>query len=136
LKDEVHGSVDSISLLAPVAERPRVAEYPGPSRAPLAGANREFPDWDPTPFVRSLRSIQVGKKKLILASDRHHELYDLASDPEERRNLVSSRPEMVRPLDAELTEWIARQGEPIDRAKAVENLSEEQVEALRSLGYF
>jgi arylsulfatase len=55
-----------------------------------------------------------GQRKLILAREPDlyggpmRELYDLAQDPDELRNVVDERPAEVAELEAELEEWIAR----------------------------
>jgi arylsulfatase A-like enzyme len=54
---------------------------------------------------RSSASLQKGHEKLIWSSTGELELFDLAADPREERNLVSARPEAARNLEAELRAW-------------------------------
>ncbi len=60
------------------------------------------------------------------------ELYDLASDPGETRNLVAERPERAAELRRILHEW--DRDVPVVRSESYE-LDEESLRALRSLGY-
>ncbi|HEV2124844.1 MAG TPA: hypothetical protein VGW38_19015, partial [Chloroflexota bacterium] len=41
-----------------------------------------------------------------------HELYDLANDPDETRDLAPEMPEVVRELDAQLQAWVEQQLQP------------------------
>jgi arylsulfatase A-like enzyme len=81
---------------------------------------------------------QGGYKLIRIPLDEEtfeHELYDLATDPGERHNLISEEPQraerMSRALDAELE----RLGTVPERAVDGEAPSEDVQEALRSLGY-
>jgi arylsulfatase A-like enzyme len=76
----------------------------------------------------ALRALQDGDWKYVDAPDP--ELYDLASDPGERRNVIAEHPDRARALAARLREAAARERvsssiEPDAEAKA----------ALESLGY-
>jgi arylsulfatase A-like enzyme/Flp pilus assembly protein TadD len=74
-----------------------------------------------------LRALRVGGLKLIEAP--RPELYDLAADPEERRNLAAERPADVERLRAALA--AARRGERSAPATADAAIAER----LRALGY-
>jgi arylsulfatase A-like enzyme len=60
-----------------------------------------------------------------------YELYDLESDPTERRDLTSAEPEVARRLAQRIEEWRGRYERPHD----VPRLSREDREALEALGY-
>jgi choline-sulfatase len=86
---------------------------------------------------RRIESVVVGKRKLIhtLAHDRKPlglELYDLASDPQEQRDLAAADPESVRGLTW-LLEQRAQGGAPPAASQAP--LGSELEEQLRALGY-
>jgi arylsulfatase A-like enzyme len=89
------------------------------------------------------RSITSERYKLVYVPDagdrrimqgRELELYDLAADPGETRNLVDQRPEVAALLKKQLWRWITAGGAaaPPPEAVGVEGQAEEQ---LRSLGY-
>lgn len=60
------------------------------------------------------RGLRTGEWKLIraLEPDFHNlppvQLFDLAADPTEQRNLAGERPEVVEELTARLDQWVAR----------------------------
>lgn len=92
------------------------------------------PDFDFTPFLRRLKSVQVGDLKLIASERGGRELYNLASDPEEQKNLVHRLPEDAARLETLLLEW-AGGWEPAAAGGAKVDLDEDTRKALRELGY-
>jgi arylsulfatase A-like enzyme len=76
-------------------------------------------------------SVREGSWKYIWNGDRPHELYDLASDPHEGRNVIASQPEIATRMLTKLEERIAS----LPGMHDAEPLSEETREALRALGY-
>jgi arylsulfatase A-like enzyme len=76
-----------------------------------------------------LRSWRDGRYKLVRAP--RPELYDLDQDPEEGRDLASSRPEVVAQLLASLEAALSRMGE----AEGYRAPDAETAERLGSLGY-
>ena len=62
-------------------------------------------------------------------------LYDLASDPGERHNLSVSEPELVADLLAKLERLHATAEAATKDATATPELSPDELDALRSLGY-
>jgi len=82
------------------------------------------------PF-REMYAVRLGDLKLI-TSPRQVELYDLAHDPHELRNLAREQPEQVARLKGALQAELARH----PAAKGVARPpSEQEMKALRSLGY-
>jgi hypothetical protein len=61
---------------------------------------------------------------------REYQLYELAADPDETRDLSGEFPERVRDLRRKLDDWMA--GEEQGAARPISGADEE---ALRSLGY-
>ena len=131
------------------AERPIIAEYYFPAQAlslfepdaPVVHRDRLGP------YLRRLRSIESDRLRLIWSSDGAHELYDLAVDPAETRNLTGDPRFAMRErgLRAGLEAFVAesggprplpegarRQGEP---RGAFKDLDSESAEMLRELGY-
>jgi arylsulfatase A-like enzyme len=122
----------AVSLLAPQEARARVAEYPAPEVAASRRVVAEYPDFDPRPWQRALRAYYHEPHKLIVASDQRHELYDLANDPREQRNLLHAEPETARRLHEEFEQLI----ESLDRGKSGDGpLSPEYLRRLEGLGY-
>ena len=76
-----------------------------------------------------LLAIRTDRWKLVRAP--RPELYDLAADPDEARDLAAAHPELVRELDAQLEERIAAGGAP----SVAVGLDPEAREALGELGY-
>jgi arylsulfatase A-like enzyme/uncharacterized protein HemY len=79
-----------------------------------------------------LRSLQDGRHKLIIAPDR--ELYDLAADPDEARNIAPVDNRTLASLEAAAARYIekfSRNSHQID----VRKIDEETREKLAALGY-
>ena len=86
-----------------------------------------------TARLGGLQSLVSGDYKLIrrLRSDRL-ELYDLARDPREQRDLTDSQPEQAQHMARALAEW----ERSLRRRDAAEvELTAEELDALRALGY-
>ena len=77
------------------------------------------------------QGVLQGSWKLVINGKRR-ELFDLAEDPGELTDVAGGHPERVEALAALVAEWNLR----VARGDSEEpDLSEEDVEALRSLGY-
>ena len=83
-------------------------------------------------FRRELRSIEIEGFKLIEDHAGNRELYDLANDPSELRNLAAEQPDRVALMLEAMGPWTTYRAE--NRA-GEETLSPEVLERLRSLGY-
>jgi len=76
-------------------------------------ATRNFTNYRHPPVTeedrRGPRSIIDGDFKLVIHDDKSdaekRELFDLAADPAEKKNLLASRPEVAEKLSARLVEW-------------------------------
>jgi arylsulfatase A-like enzyme len=80
------------------------------------------------------RSLRLGDWKLIehLVPELPPELYHLAEDPAEQRDLLAARPGQAQRLRVRLAEMLASL--PVAEG-AITTLSEDEVRKLRSLGY-
>lgn len=90
------------------------------------------------PHRRSLRALQLRGSRLIWSSDGRHELYDLASDPGETRNLYD--PDAPSPVAVEMLAEIERLAREYGRmasgsAGRGAAVDDETEDALRALGY-
>lgn len=124
-----------VSLLAaPAAGSPAralLSESLEPKRKPVNAVLREFPDFDPTPWLRSLRSVERGGHKLIQAEGGGSELYDPGLDPGEERDLAAREGEQVAALAA-LLDGLRRGERPAAAPPAVDP---EHQRMLEQLGY-
>jgi arylsulfatase A-like enzyme len=126
----------AVSLLSPQRDRVRFAEEPATPDVGIAQVLSQHPGWDPTPFRRRLRTLVVGTHKLIWRSDGRRELYDLAADPLETRDLIRDQPELAAQLGTQLDRYF----ETLERCQPPSQphkrqLSAEQIELLQGLGY-
>lgn len=95
-------------------------------------------DADVSEMRRRYKAYYEGDLKYVWRSDGKRELYDLATDPRERRDLAQRRPADVERLDRALTDWV--EGLPANRIdedgeSSGLGLDPEAQRALRALGY-
>jgi len=86
-------------------------------------------------FRGNRTAIYDGDWKYIHSTTARGELYDLGSDPDEKTNMCSARPDVAARLKSELNTW--QRARPLfdGRKEAGAALSESELERLRSLGY-
>ena len=125
----------ALSLLAPLPERVRYASFPSVPTPPFDEVRQLHPEFDPTPYVRALDAVQLGGLKLIWSSDGRHELYDLAQDPGEARNLHGARPGEAAALTETLSAILSSPSPLATSPLPAVALTSEQREILRWLGY-
>jgi len=77
------------------------------------------------------RAMRRGSMKLIVSSDGHRELYDLASDPDEGHDLYAAEPARAERLFALFRDWESN----LPRRRAGTSRDDEMVKRLKSLGY-
>ena len=85
-------------------------------------------------FLRERSALYLERWKVIRSSDGRHELYDLASDPREERNLFAERPKEAQLLLDTLARIQARSGGARARVD-VREPTEDELKELRELGY-
>jgi arylsulfatase A-like enzyme len=85
------------------------------------------------PVAGEQYAVRLGDWKLILGPEEGtRQLFDVARDPRERRNLAAEQPERAAELERRIAEWRAQHA----RAEtAPEAISPEDLERLRALGY-
>jgi hypothetical protein len=80
-------------------------------------------------------AVSEGPYRLVRrAQAGNGELYDLASDPREQREIGEQEPEVLRRLSALAEAYLERPPAPWQTAPDVE-LGEDDLEQLRALGY-
>ncbi|MCZ6463071.1 MAG: sulfatase [Proteobacteria bacterium] len=97
----------------------------------------DFETGGPAQTVRNaFKKALIGARFKLIRDDPtgRYELYDLRADPREQRDLAADEPARVRALVPVLEQRLARIRGPEGPVRSVE-LDEEQLEALRSLGY-
>jgi arylsulfatase A-like enzyme len=81
-----------------------------------------------------LRCVVEGDWKLIRRiDDASVELYDLAGDPGEAKNLAAERPQQVGPLQQQVMAWQEASSKALSGVRP--ELKEEDLERLKALGY-
>jgi arylsulfatase A-like enzyme len=135
-ESEIRDRLQGFSLLPQqVALRPRkfaVSERYGRS---WKRTFRRFPGFDYTQFERDLKAIRTTRFKYIWSSDGKCELYDIATDPAESKNLVQGLPEKAQSLHDRLfgfIESIKYKGETTEQDIEMDRDLEHH---LRGLGY-
>ncbi len=89
--------------------------------------------FDFAPHLRDLWATRSRGFKLVASSDGRRELYDLAADPKETRNIYSEQSDTARRLEAEMERWLDAHPPLADQQEAA---SDAEAEArLRDLGY-
>jgi arylsulfatase A-like enzyme len=133
--------VDLMPTLIKIAEAEEPVATVGADLAPLT---RLTPGLEPprTAFASSIKnrlkrsSVTVGTYKLIADVDGGNpRLFDLVTDPGERLDVAPARPDVVRDLRARLRDYLLHIAATAPAPVAMVELSDEQVEQLRELGY-
>lgn len=132
--DLEQGSAKSTNSLLETPERTYAcSEYlaPQPSMESLAEAvNGQIPN--EAELDRTLRAIQNEQWKLIEASDKTVELYDLAADPAESNDISTTNPETADALRSELED----RGLPIEyQETGAHDAAQATKDRLENLGY-
>jgi arylsulfatase A-like enzyme len=84
-------------------------------------------------WLRELVAIESGEFKYIHSTTGEEEVYDIANDPDETKNLLGSMPEFAKRMRA--IKELRDQGVREDRQRQTQEDTDEQRERLRSLGY-
>ncbi|MBK7703973.1 MAG: sulfatase [bacterium] len=88
----------SLFAAAAAADRPLVGEYEGPSTGLVSMLETINPQLDAARLRPARRTVRAGDLRLSWASDGSFTLHDMASDPEQARDLAPARPDDVRRL--------------------------------------
>jgi arylsulfatase A-like enzyme len=115
------------------AERAGIAEYLEP-QPPVGVLRKRYPDVDVSGFDRTLRAVRADGYKYIRASDGRDELYHVAADRGEERNLIDTQPEVADRLRKSLDEWLASFS-PVGESDEELELDAAMRQRLEDLGY-
>ncbi len=114
-----------------------VVEYMAPYDVKLDQAQKIDSRFDRAPFEGVLRAVRQGPWKYIVASNGREELYNVAEDPREASNLITSHRPIADHLAKQLSEWLAasKPYQAPERLAGKQQLDEETRSRLRGLGY-
>jgi arylsulfatase A-like enzyme len=129
------GDTRARSLLDPQPRRARLAEDPSSATVGIDQVRALHPGFDATPFQRRLRAWTDLPWKYVWSSDGRHALFDLAGDPRESRNLHAGDAETAARLAADLEAYRAGLRACAPGGAPPAELSPEERERLRALGY-
>lgn len=123
------------SLLHPDPRRVRFAEHPVPHLPPVNLVRRFDPTLNVSSMAVSMCALYQGGRKLIYREGMENWVFDVGRDPGEGDPVQSD--EIENALVAQLGRFLARYPAipPESPEPPPESLTEEQREALRSLGY-
>ena len=96
---------------------------------------KRHPALDREPWLRAIRSIQVGDYKLIARDGAQPELYHVADDPGEERNLASAQPDRVLVLRERLAAFDAGKRVAPRPLRPTPAVDDEHRQLLESIGY-
>ena len=86
-------------------------------------------------FNRDLTAVFDGGFKYIRSTAGPGELYDLAADPKEERNIAGDKPAEAAKLDGEITAWMERTPEFTNPAGENPLMDADMIRKLEGLGY-
>lgn len=86
------------------------------------------------PFDCTQKAVRTSEYKYIWTSDGTEELYHIATDENETKNIVKEKADIAARLKAKLLEIVGSSGERTDQAKSTE-IEEKLKKSLESLGY-
>jgi arylsulfatase A-like enzyme len=103
----------------------------------LAPAGRQTRSWviSRTAGKRSVYGISTGRWKALINDNHSRELYDLQTDPGERRNLAAERPRLLAGLTQIVRQTLAQDQVIGNQATSAPPASDEERKALEALGY-
>jgi arylsulfatase A-like enzyme len=140
--DDLVSQIDLAPTILEVAGVPRPASFAGQSLTQSVDSERylyseAFPPDSPDNLVerfhqRTERAIYHHHQKFIESTKGDRELYNLDTDPEERRNLYSGEFEQASALKTVLDAWKARQPKFV---RGPGSTPQRELERLKSLGY-
>jgi arylsulfatase len=112
--------IDFMPTFAAAAEATYPPDKPRPEGLHLLKKRQRALCWE----HEGNRAIRDGNMKLVAEHGKPWELYDLANDRVETKNLAAERPDVVRKLSAEYEEWAKRTNVlPWDEVQSRKNIA-------------
>jgi len=109
------------------------SEYPEAEPA-VSMITERYPEFDGSPYDRSLRAVRSATHKYIQGSDGRDELYDLTRDPGEEHDVLSSHPQIAADLRGALGRWVGSFEHAPDAGESIE-IDDDMRRRLEDLGY-
>jgi arylsulfatase A-like enzyme len=101
----------------------------------LLGAANDVPRATVSGFMDNMRAVASGRYKLVQRSPERYQLYDLARDPRETRDVAADHPLAVRHLRAQLGLMLAgRTPRAASESSVIDVAAEQQLRALGDVG--
>jgi len=129
------GTGTAPTLLAPPDARVRVAEYPAIYARPFLSVGSAADDATRRRLARRLRVLVSEDHKLIEGEDGRDELYALAADPGELRDLAATDPELRERLRRKLYDAVRALRPAASSDPPSNGPSDAQARLLAELGY-
>jgi arylsulfatase A-like enzyme len=128
--------VDLLSPAAVVGRDCAISEREPLNERSAKAFRRRNPSFDVSPHLCEMMAVVKDGWKLIHRGDRRHELFNLADDPQEHRNLFEAQPNRAQMLLDVVTDWqsSARPHATVDGLSPDEEAIVEK--RLQDLGYF
>ena len=95
LLDALHGPIREFAM----------AEVQKPLE-PFALMSQRTSGWDPRSVNRRWKCARTLEYKYVWSSDMRDELYNIAEDPDEQKNIISEKPEVARELKQKLEDFL------------------------------
>jgi arylsulfatase A-like enzyme len=115
------------------ADRPMFSEYPEPEPS-VSTITERYPEFDGSPYDRSLRAVRTTTHKYIRGSHGREELYDLTRDAGEEHDVLRAHPQIAADLGAALDRWVGSFEHAPAAGDSIE-LDSEMRRRLEDLGY-
>jgi arylsulfatase A-like enzyme len=134
----VRAEHDTLSLLADEERSEAYSEHLAPAVWRISRFSDTLPTVDTSRIWRRLRAVQRGNVKMIRSFEGECELYDLAADPLETRDLAAEQADTVLSLEQALAAWTGSFEHYVPKPVTAETLRQlpgDELETMRGLGY-
>ena len=130
-------NAQAIDLRETPPQRDRLAEFPNWTEGPIESTVRNYPaftEHDAAAWEVRMRAFYEGTRKFICSSNGKRELYDVAADPREQRNLLIDNAELCEDIHSALAALLAKL-RPLGQRESLKEMTPEELEQFKALGY-